>query len=84
MAIDVSGIDMPTSNIYVMNNTTCDVSVNSSVFDDMAGDVVSNTLSGVTHGDIQGANNNDSVTLRLNNGLTLGATNSSGNPICTT
>ena len=48
MAIDVSGIDMPTANIYVMDNGTCDTAVNRGVFDMMAGTIDSVTLSGVT------------------------------------
>ena len=74
MAIDVSGIDMPTINIFVKDNTTCDPAVNQAVFDMMAVTPTNATLtgSGITHGNVQGANNDTSLTTLLDVGLSLG------------
>ena len=74
MTFDVSGIDMPSVNIYVKDNPVCDVEVNQEVFNMMPSFKIDSTLTGagITHGNVQGANNDTELTTLLDIGLSLG------------
>ena len=74
MTFDVSGIEMPSVNIYVKDNAVCDEQLNYEVFKMMPSFKIESTLTGpgITHRIVDGANNDPELTTLLDIGLNLG------------
>jgi len=72
--MDVETLDTPMSNFFVSGNGTCDADVNMTVTGKMTGieNMVNPFVFGVTHGSIQGANNDYTLNVLLNHRLDEG------------